>query len=39
MVGGLFYALWVVRDDELLATPHDELARRYGALLQRLITP
>jgi AcrR family transcriptional regulator len=39
LVGGLFYALWVVRDDELLATPHAELARRYGALLQPLVTP
>jgi AcrR family transcriptional regulator len=39
LVGGLFYALWIVRDEALLATPHDELARRYGALLQRLITP
>lgn len=39
VVGGLFYALWVVGDDELLALPHDDLARRYGALLQSVITP
>lgn len=39
LVGGLFYALWVVRDDVLLATTHEELARRYGALLQQLLTP
>lgn len=39
LVGGLFYALWIVRDEVLLATPHDELAQRYGALLQRLLTP
>lgn len=39
LVGGLFYGLWIVRDEVLLATSHEELARRYGALLQRLITP
>jgi AcrR family transcriptional regulator len=39
LIGGLFYALWIVRDEVLLATPHDDLAQRYGALLQRLITP
>lgn len=39
LVGGLFYALWIVGDEELLATPHTELAARYGELLQRLITP
>jgi Transcriptional regulator len=39
LVGGLFYALWVVRDESLLAEPHAELARRYGALLQPLVTP
>mgnify|MGYP001186295599 CR=1 FL=1 len=39
LIGGLFYALWIVEDRELLATPHDELARRYGALLQHLLTP
>lgn len=38
LLGGLFYSLWIVRDDVLLATPHDELARRYGALLQKLIS-
>lgn len=39
LVGGLFYALWIVGDEELLALPHDALARRYGALLQPLFTP
>lgn len=39
LVGGLFYALWVVRDASLLAESHAELARRYGALLQPLVTP
>lgn len=39
IVGGLFYSLWVVGDETLLAAPTDVLARRYGALLQRLITP
>jgi AcrR family transcriptional regulator len=37
LIGGLFYGLWIVRDEVLLATPHDELARRYGELLQRLL--
>ena len=39
MVGGLFYGLWIVGDEELLASPHDELARRYGAALQAVLTP
>lgn len=39
LVGGLLYSLWVVGDEELLATDHTELVRRYGALLQTLITP
>ena len=39
IVGGLFYSLWVVGDETLLAAPTDDLARRYGALLQQLITP
>ncbi len=39
LVGGLLYSLWVVGDDELLATDHRELVRRYGGLLQTLITP
>jgi hypothetical protein len=39
LVGGLLYALWVVHDERLAATPQDELAGRYGALLQALITP
>ena len=39
MVGGLFYGLWIVGDETLLATPHDEIARRYGAALQVVLTP
>jgi AcrR family transcriptional regulator len=39
LVGGLLYSLWVVGDKALLATDHRELARRYGGLLQELITP
>jgi AcrR family transcriptional regulator len=38
LIGGLFYGLWIVRDEVLLSTPHDELARRYGRLLQHLLT-
>jgi AcrR family transcriptional regulator len=39
LVGGLLYALWVVGDDVLAAADHQEVVRRYGALLQALITP
>ena len=39
VVGGLLYALWVVGDEVLLATPPAELAERYGAVLQPLLTP
>jgi len=39
LVGGLLYSLWVVGDEELLATDHHELVTRYGGLLQTLITP
>jgi AcrR family transcriptional regulator len=39
LVGGLLYSLWVVGDEELLAAERPELVRRYGALLQTLITP
>lgn len=39
LVGGLLYSLWIVGDEELLAAGHAELVRRYGALLQALITP
>ena len=39
LVGGLLYSLWVVGDEHLLATDHHELVRRYGGLLQELITP
>jgi AcrR family transcriptional regulator len=38
LVGGLLYSLWVVGDEQLLATDHAELVRRYGSLLQTLIT-
>lgn len=39
LVGGMMYSMWVVGDEFLLASDHDEVVRRYGALLQRLITP
>ncbi len=39
LVGGLLYSLWVVGDEALLASDHQELVRRYGALLQALVTP
>ena len=39
LVGGLLYSLWVVGDDTLAAADHSEVVRRYGALLQALITP
>ena len=39
LVGGLLYSLWVVGDEHLVATDHHELVRRYGGLLQELITP
>ncbi|PZQ87609.1 MAG: TetR family transcriptional regulator [Leifsonia xyli] len=39
LVGGLLYSLWVVGDEALLATDRTELVRRYGTLLQGLVTP
>ncbi|PJJ65079.1 TetR/AcrR family transcriptional regulator [Compostimonas suwonensis] len=39
LVGGMLYSLWVVGDDQLAAADHRELVRRYGRLLQELITP
>jgi len=39
LVGGLLYSLWAVGDEALLAADHDTVVRRYGALLQDLITP
>ena len=39
LVGGLLYSLWAVGDEALLAADHDSVVRRYGALLQDLITP
>lgn len=39
LVGGMLYSLWVVGDEQLLATDHRELVRYYGALLQTLVTP
>lgn len=39
LVGGLLYSLWVVGDEALLAADRSEVADRYGALLQRLLTP
>jgi AcrR family transcriptional regulator len=39
LVGGLLYSLWVVGDDALAAADHEDVVRRYGGLLQALITP
>ena len=39
LVGGLLYSMWVVGDDRLVAADHADVVRRYGALLQELITP
>ena len=39
LVGGLLYALWVAGDEQLLAADHDDVVRRYGVLLQSLVTP
>lgn len=39
LVGGMLYSLWVVGDEQLAAADHQELVRRYGALLQALVTP
>ncbi|GAB7044772.1 MULTISPECIES: TetR/AcrR family transcriptional regulator [Catenuloplanes] len=38
MVGGMLYALWVVGDGRL-TTDRAAFVRRYGGLLQQLITP
>lgn len=39
LVGGLVYSMWVVGDERLLATDHGQIAGRYGALLQGILTP
>ena len=39
LAGGLLYSLWVVGDDRLAAADRPDLVRRYGALLQELLTP
>ena len=39
VVGGLLYVLWVVGDETLVAADPGELVRRYGALLQQVLTP
>ena len=39
LVGGLLYSLWVVGDEALAAADHRDIVRRYGALLQALVTP
>ena len=39
LVGGLMYALWIVRDPVLAAEPAQALIERYAPLLQALITP
>ncbi|MDP9793117.1 AcrR family transcriptional regulator [Catenuloplanes nepalensis] len=38
MTGGMLYALWIVGDDRV-AADRESFIRRYGGLLQRLITP
>jgi AcrR family transcriptional regulator len=38
VVGGLLYALWVVGDETLVATDPQELIKRYGALLQNVLS-
>ena len=38
MIGGLLHVLWVVGDERLIAD-RAGFARRYGALLQQLLTP
>lgn len=39
LVGGLLYALWIVGDETLATAPSAEIARRYGGILQQLVTP
>lgn len=39
LVGGLVYSLWVVGDEGLVAADHGQIAARYGALLQQILTP
>jgi len=39
LVGGLLYSLWVVGDGALAAADSEQVAERYGGLLQRLLTP
>jgi AcrR family transcriptional regulator len=39
LVGGLLYSLWVVGDEQLAAAERSDVVRRYGALLQQLLTP
>jgi AcrR family transcriptional regulator len=39
LAGGLLYALWVARDEGLLAADRGELTTRYGALFQQVLTP
>ncbi len=39
LVGGMLYSLWVVGDEYLASADSAVLVKRYGALLQELITP
>lgn len=39
LVGGLLYSMWVVGDEALLLADRADVVDRYGALLQRLVTP
>ena len=39
LVGGLLHSMWVVGDEVLLATDHEQIVERYGDALQGLLTP
>ncbi|RQP12950.1 MAG: TetR/AcrR family transcriptional regulator [Microbacteriaceae bacterium] len=39
LVGGLLYSMWVVQDTHLLQADRSDLVKRYGALVQQLLTP
>jgi len=39
LVGGLLYSMWVVQDAHLLQADRAEVVKRYGALVQQLLTP
>jgi len=39
LVGGLLYSAWVVGDEVLVGRDVDDVATRFGALVQELLTP